>query len=349
MKRRFLILVFGWLALLSAQSFGSGTSGIPESDVLSPSEAATLSYIWELHKYQRDRYEGSAGCWDIPTLIPMAYDEELQMDILGTLLGQYDVPFPSNPDEKYGYSEGFLTEPFDIMFYTCWAMPPLVHQQSAYIEEIEIRDLRQAITETDEQPIIDAYTGALVSAYDHLLQMASIQGDPTDYVAQVLSQEDVDEILSGDATWPHEPFEINAGLNDTWHYPGTMGQGFFISVYPDCDTVMVGWLTFDTELPDERVTAKLGDPGQRWLTAQGSYTGNRAELTVYSSSGGLFNMSPPTVQNEPIGSLELQFEDCSTGSITYSLPGINEFGSISIQRIAPDNVAACESHIQQSK
>ena len=32
-------------------------------------------------------------------------------------------------------------------------------------------------------------------------------------------------------------FVINSGLNDAWYYPETDGQGFFITVFPDLETV----------------------------------------------------------------------------------------------------------------
>lgn len=347
MKRLLLLLVCGNLALFSGQAFGSGLAGNAMTDVLSPDDSETLAYVWELHKYQRDRYLGAADCWHMTTLLPMGYDEELQLHVLGDLMTQYNAPFPSDSDDAWSYSEGFLSGLFQIMRYVCWASPPQVLRNSAYIEECEVRDLREAINGTGEQALVDAYTGALLGAYDHLRAVAGLLGDPSNYISQVLSQAEVDEILSGDTTPPDEALEINATFNDAWYYPETNGQGFFISVYPNRSEVMMGWFTFDTDLPDQGATANLGDPGQRWLTAQGTYVGNRAQLTVYSSSGGLFDTSPPTVQHEPIGSLELKFEDCSTGSVTYSLPGINEFGLIPIQRVASDNLAACESHIEQ--
>lgn len=343
MKRFILVLAFGWLTLLSAHSSGSEFTSEIQSDAIAPNEADTLAYIWELHKFQRDRYTSASQCWKIPELKLMAHDEELRMEILGTLLIQYEVPFPSQPDDKYTYSAGFLAEPFGIFYYTCWAIPPKVHEQSAYMEEVEIRDLRRAISESSEPALIGAYTGALFSAYDHLREMvAQTLSIQSTYHAQVLDQADVDEILSGDATGPNDTFEMTAGLNDTWFYPGTNGQGFFISVYPDCGMVMLAWLTFDTEAPDETATAHVGDPGQRWLTAQGAYTRNRAELTIFSSSGGFFDASPSTVRHEAVGSLELQFESCSVGSIVYSLPELDRYGVIPLQRVVPDNISACE-------
>jgi hypothetical protein len=36
-------------------------------------------------------------------------------------------------------------------------------------------------------------------------------------------------------------FGINAGLNDTWYFPDTSGQGFFITVFPDLGYVSLAW------------------------------------------------------------------------------------------------------------
>ena len=70
-------------------------------------------------------------------------------------------------------------------------------------------------------------------------------------------------------------FEINAGLNDAWLNSATSGQGFLITVFPERKEMFLAWFTYDTERPPEDVTALLGEPGHRWLTAQGPYDGIR--------------------------------------------------------------------------
>ena len=92
-------------------------------------------------------------------------------------------------------------------------------------------------------------------------------------------------------------------------------------------------------------------PGQRWLTAQGTYAGAFAELQVYSSSGGLFDQSPPEPVHEMVGSILLQFYDCGSGSITYDFPevGANGLtGVIPIERVSLDNVTHCQRNNQPS-
>jgi peptidyl-prolyl cis-trans isomerase A (cyclophilin A) len=138
------------------------------------------------------------------------------------------------------------------------------------------------------------------------------------------------------------PFAMNAGLNDAWYNPVTDGQGFFVTVYPDRQRVFLSWFTFDTELPAEDASANLGDPGHRWLTASGSIEGNRSEMTIYITSGGLFDNNA-IVENVVDGTITLTFEDCATGLVEYDITSINKQGSVPIQRIALDNQALCEA------
>jgi len=89
------------------------------------------------------------------------------------------------------------------------------------------------------------------------------------------------------------PFQINAELNDTRYNPATNGQGFFISLFPDSEQMFLTWFTYDIECPDGCVVANLGDPGHRWLTAFGPYTGSAAVLNIEIAQAGVFDSSTP--------------------------------------------------------
>jgi hypothetical protein len=140
-------------------------------------------------------------------------------------------------------------------------------------------------------------------------------------------------------------FQINAGLNDAWYDPATAGQGFLIAVFPEISQMFVAWFTFDTERPPEDVAAMLGDPGHRWLTAQGPYDGNTANLTIYVTEGGVFDAAEPPASLDPAGdgTLKLEFADCSEGMVRYEITSLGISGDIPIQRIVPDNVPLCEA------
>jgi hypothetical protein len=140
-------------------------------------------------------------------------------------------------------------------------------------------------------------------------------------------------------------FRINPGLNDAWYDPVTNGQGLLITVFPDIRQMFVAWFTYDVERPPEDVTAMLGEPGHRWLTAQGPYSGDTATLTIYVTEGGVFDKAEPAASNDGIGdgTMTIEFADCSEGLVSYEItsPGIS--GEIPIQRIAPDNISLCET------
>jgi photosystem II stability/assembly factor-like uncharacterized protein len=137
--------------------------------------------------------------------------------------------------------------------------------------------------------------------------------------------------------------QINAGLNGSWYDPGTDGQGFFIDVFPTSSVMFAAWFTYDTEHPDASVTANLGDPSQRWITAQGAFADNLAVLDVYVSGGGLFDTYPPVPTREKDGTLTIEFSDCNTGTVTYDIPSIGRQDVIPIERIVLDNVPLCNS------
>jgi beta-glucanase (GH16 family) len=140
-------------------------------------------------------------------------------------------------------------------------------------------------------------------------------------------------------------FSINAGLNDAWFNPVTPGQGFLLTVFPDRKELFLAWFTYDTERPPEEVAANLGEPGHRWLTAQGPFDGNRADLTIFSTQGGVFDSAEPATETDPggIGSMTVEFADCHEGLISYEIPSLAIAGEIPVQRITNDNVASCEA------
>lgn len=141
-------------------------------------------------------------------------------------------------------------------------------------------------------------------------------------------------------------FKINAGLNDAWFDPVTDGQGFFITVFPDLGIISLAWFTYDTELPPDDAQSNLGDPGHRWMTAVGSYTGNRATMNIEMTSGGIFDTQTEIERTDPPGSdgsITLTFYDCNSGTVEYDITSIDQQGTVPISRVASDNIALCEA------
>jgi plastocyanin len=140
-----------------------------------------------------------------------------------------------------------------------------------------------------------------------------------------------------------DPFLINTAISDAWFFPATSGQGFFIIVWEDSQFIFLSWFTFDTERPPEDVMAMLGEPGQRWLTAQGPYEGDTATLSLIVSSGGTFDSAEPEVTNVEDGTITIKWTGCNSGILTYNITSLGLTGEIPIERIVLDNVPACEA------
>jgi len=84
-----------------------------------------------------------------------------------------------------------------------------------------------------------------------------------------------------------------------------------------------GMAFLNVERPPESVTALLGEPGHRWLTAQGPYDGNSANLTVYLTEGGVFVSAEPVSDMgfavKPLLNRKHQMFFCSCGRV-FPLP-----------------------------
>lgn len=139
-------------------------------------------------------------------------------------------------------------------------------------------------------------------------------------------------------------FKINAGMNDAWYNPATDGQGFFVTVFPNIQRMFLGWFTYDVELPAQGVTATIGGPGQRWITAFGEISGDTATLDVDLVVGGVFDSELPEPSHAPDGTITIKFNnDCITAQLTYNITAANVSGVIPMQRIAGDNIALCHA------
>ena len=151
--------------------------------------------------------------------------------------------------------------------------------------------------------------------------------------------------ISKNVTVTKAPIVINAAMSDAWFFPDTAGQGFFIIIYEDSKSVFLAWFTYDTERPPQDVTAFLGEPGHRWLTAQGLYEGDTAVLDVFLTSGMVFDSSEPPVDLVQLedATIEIVWTDCETGLVKYDIPTLSLMGEIPIVRVAPDNVPACKA------
>jgi|GEM_PF-7041299 len=142
-----------------------------------------------------------------------------------------------------------------------------------------------------------------------------------------------------------ETFALNPGFNGTWFNPATDGQGFLFDVLPESNTFFAAWFTFDDAEVVSDQNAVVGSAEQRWFTAQGTLGDtNTVELSIYNTSGGVFD-DLTAVNSAVVGTMTVNFENCSEGLIEYEMNDGSLINTIPIQRVAGDNIAMCESFL----
>jgi hypothetical protein len=127
---------------------------------------------------------------------------------------------------------------------------------------------------------------------------------------------------------------INAGHADAWYNSLTSGQGQLIDVVPEDQFMFLAWFTFTagaSNNPDQ----------QHWYTAQGEYSGNTAELILHETLGGRFD-DPMLPNTAKVGTMIIDFTDCSNAQLSYSLTADNLAGDMAISRLSPGGQALCE-------
>ena len=146
--------------------------------------------------------------------------------------------------------------------------------------------------------------------------------------------DNVCEQQSGKAANTAEAVDINAGMDGAWVNTDTLGQGFFIDAHTTPaggNFIFVAWFTYGDD------TAS----GQRWLTAQGDFAGSVAAIDVWETTGGRFD-DPQAVNPEKVGTMNLDFTDCSNAQLSYSLTDEDLAGDMELSRLIPGGQALCE-------
>jgi len=131
-------------------------------------------------------------------------------------------------------------------------------------------------------------------------------------------------------------FTINQGVAGAWFNAATSGQGVLFDIEPNTEFIFGAIFTYDTA-----AAAKLGAPEHRWLTVQGNYSGNSAELPIFVTSGGLFDQSTGTT-TVPVGTATVTFSSCTEGSLAYILNDPPLSGTIPLQRVIAGTETLCE-------
>lgn len=174
---------------------GPNNAGV-NAQTLSNAETESVLFMREEEKMARDVYLTLYDLWNDQVFLNIYNSEQKHMDAVKQLLDKYGLKDPaiggvglfSNPDLQTLYDELIERGEKSAMeaFYV-----------GALIEEVDIRDIQVAIDEASHSDIINVYENLLKGSRNHLQAfVGKIEAKGVDYKAQVLTQEEVDEIVA---------------------------------------------------------------------------------------------------------------------------------------------------------
>jgi hypothetical protein len=131
------------------------------------------------------------------------------------------------------------------------------------------------------------------------------------------------------------PFPTNTDFahSGNWFDSATAGQGFTVEVNPTSGALFAAWYTY------EPMGAMAGAAGQRWYTAQATFTAGMRSIpvTIYATTGGIFNTPPPAGQQTvAVGTGTLAFQSCTAATFSYNFTAGSSSGlsgTITLSRV----------------
>ncbi len=180
--------------------FQSGTSGIIASlpyEELSTEEKLGLIQMREEEKLARDVYAALYDIWQESVFNNISQSEQRHMNSVKLLIDKYELI-----DPMIDSTVGVFTDP---VFTGLYAL--LVDQGSeslidalivgATIEDLDIKDLQEFLTQTDNDDIIYVYENLLSGSRNHLRSftyLLSLNGET--YETQFISPEELEAIIT---------------------------------------------------------------------------------------------------------------------------------------------------------
>ena len=164
---------------------------------LSDSEAEGILYMREEEKLARDVYLMFYEEWGFRTFDNIASSEQTHMEAIETLIDRYNLEDPAEGKGIGEFTNQALQELYDQLVEEGSQSLENALKAGAAVEEIDIIDLQQYISQTDKRDIKCVYENLLKGSSSHLRAFVSaIERHGWTYQPQYLSLEAFDEIIN---------------------------------------------------------------------------------------------------------------------------------------------------------
>lgn len=216
MKKRLVIIQF-FLAiiLISVTGFSCeksnpspGNANSPEyqaliaqinslpKDSLTIQEKENLLWMREEEKLARDVYLTLFDRWNSQVFANISSSEQMHMDAVLTLLNKYNMPDPAS-NTRGVFNNPTLQQLYNSLVSGGSASLAKALETGATIEDLDLKDLREALAATDNADIQLVYANLQKGSRNHMRAFYSnLQNQGITYIPQYITQAELDVIIS---------------------------------------------------------------------------------------------------------------------------------------------------------
>ncbi|GAB6041516.1 DUF2202 domain-containing protein [Endothiovibrio diazotrophicus] len=230
-------MVSGVLAAGNGMSGGGCAAALPApaAVALDEAERANLLRMREEEKMARDLYLLFYERWGLTPFTNVADAEQQHMDRMLAHLTAQGLEDPA-PGENGRFSDAAIQALYDRLAARGEERAEGALSAAAYVEEIDIQDLQQALVATADADQRLSYVNLMTGSYRHLQAFVrQLTRRGVAYTAQVLPQEQVSWILAGDfAPDGGTALTLDGGLSASCFIPlliaddGRVGDGLVL-------------------------------------------------------------------------------------------------------------------------
>jgi len=172
----------------------AGALVVPPSAALTDSEKDGLLYMAEEEKLAGDVYQALNEKWKLRVFDNIGKAERTHEAAVKTLLTRYSLPDPTK--EAGQFSKETLQVLYDDLVKRGSASTKDALQVGATIEEIDILDLEERMSQTDKADILLVYSNLKKGSENHLRAFVNnLQRQGVEYRPEYLSSEEYNRII----------------------------------------------------------------------------------------------------------------------------------------------------------
>lgn len=169
------------------------------TESLSEAEKTDLIYMREEEKLARDVYQTLYEKWGVQVFANIAHSEQTHTETVRDLLEKYDIADPVADDSVGVFQNKDLQSLYNSLTSQGAVSEVEAFRVGALIEELDIKDLQEAMARTDNTDIKFAYENLVRASRNHLrsfTKLLSTRGET--YTPKHISTEDYASIIAGD-------------------------------------------------------------------------------------------------------------------------------------------------------